>query len=122
MRARLIYLRVAAVALAVTAVAGCASQQSVDSIAANDEALCQYSAAANSASYENCKGRLQGQRDKLTAANAGRIEGYALLPRSVPPSTDVAGRCKADGGTKDCPPDVTGTIPTRPASPTAPKP
>jgi hypothetical protein len=102
--------------------AACASQQT-SSIVADDEALCQYSAAAGAAgtdakTYEQCRARLANQRTHLASQNAGRIEGYALLPAQSPPATDIAGRCKNQtdkDAVKDCtPPDVTGTIPAAP--------
>ena len=119
-------LQVAAAVLVTAALSGCAAQK-IDSIAADDEALCQYSAGLPSAdpqSYAKCRSRIQGQRTRVVAQNAARIEGYALLPAATPPVTDVAGRCKTpDGktpdGAKNCPApsDVTGTIPAAPVPP-----
>lgn len=82
---------------------------------ADDEALCQYSAtAAGAKSYTQCRDRLQSQRARMSASSASRIEGYALLQTTAPP-TDVAGRCKTLEGAKNCEPsDLTGTIPTTP--------
>jgi hypothetical protein len=108
--------------VAAASLAACASQPAA-TIAADDAALCEYSAAAGAAAtdtttYERCRAKLAGQRAHLASQSAGRIEGYALLPAQSPPTTDIAGRCKNQAGkdaAKDCtPPDVTGTIPARP--------
>jgi hypothetical protein len=115
------YIRLAAAVLAAASLAACASQPA-STIAADDEALCQYSAAAGAAAtdaktYERCRAKLAGQRAHLASQNAGRIEGYALLPAQSPAATDIAGRCKnqAEKDAKDCTPaDVTGTIPAVP--------
>lgn len=97
--------------LVATALSGCAAQP--ETIVADDEALCQYSAmAAGAKSYAQCRDRLQNTRMRMIAATASRIEGYALLQTPAQP-TDVAGRCTTSEGAKNCAPsDVTGTIPT----------
>jgi hypothetical protein len=109
-----------AAAFGLAMLAGCASQKT-ETIAADDEALCQYSAAAGGAtatdskSYGQCRARLKSQSARNVAGNAARIEGYALLPAAAPPTTDVATRCKADPKAKGCEAgDVTGTIPAQP--------
>jgi len=115
------YIRLAAAVLAAASLAGCASQPA-STIAADDEALCQYSAAAGAGAtdaktYERCRAKLTGQRAQLAAQNAGRIEGYALLPAQSPPATDIAGRCKNQtdkDAAKDCAPPDAGTIPATP--------
>jgi hypothetical protein len=107
------YFRVAGALLAAIALSGCAVRP--ETIVADDEALCQYSAAAaGGKSYTKCRDSLQSQRARISAAGASRIEGYALLQSPERP-TDVAGRCKTLEGAKNCEPsDVTGTIPTTP--------
>lgn len=81
----------------------------------DDDALCQYSApVAGANSYAQCRDRLQNTRMRVGAADASRIEGYALLQAPVQPA-DVVGRCATSEGAKDCAPgDVTGTIRSNP--------
>lgn len=118
----------AAVICAVS-LSGCAAQidAQVDTIVADDAALCHYSAAASAGSAPphanataQCRKRLESQRVRLVAANASRIDGYALL-KTPAPDTAMARRCDATGEakqnelkpnqSKDCAPgDVTGTI------------
>jgi hypothetical protein len=104
---------IAGVMLVATALSGCAAQP--ETIAADDAALCQYSAMAVGAkSYSQCRARLRSQHGRLTAASASRIEGYALLQAPLP-AADVVARCKTPEGPKDCDPgDVTGSIPSEP--------
>lgn len=104
---------VAALLLAAAALSGCAAQP--DTIAADDEALCAYSAtAAGADNYAQCRNRLRNTRLRMSAAGAARIEGYALLQVPVLPA-DVAGRCAPAEGAKDCASgDVTGTIRSKP--------
>lgn len=103
------WVHVAALVLVAAALSGCAAQP--ETIVADDDALCQYSApVADARSYIQCRDRLRNTRMRMSAAGASRIEGYALLQEPVPP-TDVAGRCTTAKGAKDCAPgDVTGTI------------
>lgn len=120
--------RIAAVICAVS-LSGCAAQidAQVDTIAADDAALCQYSAAASAggapphaSAAAQCRKRLESQRVRLVAANASRIDGYALL-KTPAPDTAMARRCDATGESKQnelkpnqpkvcAPGDVTGTI------------
>lgn len=107
------YRAVAAAGIAALGLSGCANQ--VDTIAADNAILCQYSSAdalgSNPRLYRQCISRLEGQKTSLVAANATRIEGYALLAPGTP--TSVAKRCDPPDPAKDCPAgDVTGTIPT----------
>ena len=94
--------------------AGCASQPT--SVAGDDEALCRYSSEAGDAKgLSRCRDRLDHQHRRAVAANAVRIDGYALL-NTPAPSTGVAERCKGPDAPKDCDTgDVTGTIPAKPA-------
>lgn len=100
---------VAALVLVAAALSGCAAQP--ETIVADDDALCQYSApVAGAKSYTQCRDRLRNTRMRMSAAGASRIEGYALLQEPVQP-TGVAGRCTTVEGAKDCASgDVTGTI------------
>ena len=107
-----IYFRLGVAALAAATLAGCAA--SLDSIAADDDALCRYSeTAGGNVSYAQCRARLDGQRIRVSAASASRIEGYALLQGPSQP-TDVAGQCGPKGTEKCTPDDVTGRIPAAP--------
>ena len=101
------------VVLIATALSGCAAQP--ETIVADDDALCQYSAmAAGAQSYAQCRAKLQNTRTRTVAASASRIEGYALLRTPAQPN-DIAGRCTTPEGGKNCAPsDVTGTIRTDP--------
>ena len=107
------YFQVAGGMLVATALSGCAAQP--QTIVADDEALCQYSAmAAGAQTYSQCRAKLQSTRVRTVAASASRIEGYALLRTPAQPN-DVAGRCTTSEGVKNCTPgDVTGTIRTDP--------
>ena len=107
------WFHVAAPVLVAAALSGCAGQP--DTIAADDQALCAYSAtAAGADNYAQCRNRLQNTRLRMNAAGASRIEGYALLQAPAQPA-DVAGRCTTVEGGKDCAPDdVTGTIRSKP--------
>jgi hypothetical protein len=104
------FIRVAGVMSAVAALSACAGQP--ETIVASDEALCQYSATATDAkSYTQCREWLRSRSGRLIAANASRIEGYALLQGPLPP-TGVAGHCKNPEGAKNCDSgDLTGSIP-----------
>lgn len=100
--------------LVAAALSGCAGQP--DTIVADDQALCTYSATvAGAGNYAQCRSRLQNTRLRMSAAGASRIEGYALmLPAPVPPA-GVAGRCDVSGAAKSCDPgDLTGSIPGEP--------
>ncbi len=103
------YLRIAAVVSAVAGLAGCGT--SPVTIASDDAVLCRYAAEAGSAeSVSACRGRLDNQQRTRTAANASRIEGYALLNTPAPP-TAVADQCRQPNPPKTCEAgDVTGTI------------
>jgi hypothetical protein len=103
----------AALVLVAAALSGCAAQP--ETIVADDDALCAYSATgADAKSYTQCRNRLQNTRMRMSAGGASRIEGYALLQAPVQP-TDMAGRCTTAEGAKDCAPgDVTGTIRSNP--------
>lgn len=105
------FIRAAWVVSVAVALSACAGQP--DTIVASDDALCQYSATATGAkSYSHCREGLQSRSGRLSAANASRIEGYALLQGPLSP-TGVAERCKIEGA-KDCDPvDQTGSIPRR---------
>lgn len=88
--------------------AGCAGSSS--GIVASDEAFCAQSAMADGGpSYDKCRGKLQSQRTKVSASNATRIEGTALLNTPAPP-TNFAGPCKTTDGKACAPGEVTGTI------------
>lgn len=80
-------------------------------IVIDDAALCAYAAEAGSAeSAAACRSRLAGQQRTRVAANASRIEGYALLNTPAPP-TELADQCKQANPPKACDSgDVTGTI------------
>lgn len=108
------YLRVAAVACAVAGLVGCGT--SPVSIVSDDDVLCRYAAEAGSAeSVAACRGRLDSQNRTRTAANVGRIEGYALLNTPAPP-TAIADQCKQPNAPKECEADITGTIKRGPAN------
>lgn len=108
------YLRIAAVVGAVAGLAGCGT--SPVTIASDDAVLCRYAAEAGSAdSVAACRGRLESQHRRRTAASASRIEGYALLNTPVPPPA-IADQCKQANTPKECEVgDVTGTIRRDPA-------
>jgi hypothetical protein len=101
--------------MAVALLGGCAMKS--DAIVADDEALCRYSAEVEGAqSYDQCRRKLEGQRTRVSAVSASRIDGYALLrgPAAQPP-TGLAIDCKVAKDGKDCASgDVTGTIPPAP--------
>ena len=102
------YFKVAGVILAAVWLAGCAGQSS--GIVASDEAFCAQSAMADgSPSFDQCRRKLQSQRTKVSASNATRIEGTALLNTPAQP-TDFAGLCKPEDGKACAPGEVTGTI------------
>lgn len=105
---------IASMMIAAFILAGCASQPT--SVAGDDEALCRYSSEAGDAKgLSRCRDRLDHQHRRAVAANAVRIDGYALL-NTPAPSTGVAERCKGPDAPKDCDAgDVTGTIPAKPA-------
>jgi hypothetical protein len=105
---------IASMMTAAFVLAGCASQPT--SVAGDDEALCRYSGQAGDAQgLSRCRDRLDRQHRRAVAANAIRIDGYALL-NTPEPSTGMAGRCKGPDAPKDCDAgDVTGTIPAKPA-------
>ena len=107
-------ISIATTMIAAFALAGCASQPL--SVAGDDDALCRYSADAGDArGLSRCHERLDRQQRRAVAANAIRIDGYALLNTPEPP-TGVAARCKGPDAPKDCDAgDVTGTIPAKPA-------
>jgi hypothetical protein len=95
--------------------AGCAAQP--DTIVADNEALCRYSASAGGTnSYTQCRNRLERQRTQMQAASATRVEGYALMQGpAVRSPTELAVDCKIAKMGKDCPPDdATGSIPAAP--------
>jgi len=99
--------------LATVVLSGCASTPST--VVVDDDAFCRYSESVEGAQpYAECRKKLENQRNRKTASNAARIEGYALVP-NTPQSNDVAGRCKTD--VQNCPAggDVTGTVPLPPA-------
>lgn len=107
--------------LATIGLSGC-SAPIADSIAADDKALCEYSAALPAAgvgAYAECRNRIETQRARVVALNSVKIEGYVLLPVTTAATTDVAGRCKVSDRLTDCPiqTDVTGTIPPASAQP-----
>ncbi len=102
------YFKVAGAILAAAWLAGCAGQTS--GIVASDEAFCVQSATADGGpSYDKCRSKLQSQRTKVSASNATRIEGTALLNTPAQP-TNFAGPCKAADGKPCAPGEVTGTI------------
>lgn len=105
---------VAWVTLTAIAVAGCSSQST--SIVGDDAALCQYSTDAGSGDdISRCRGRLDDQHRRLTAGNATRIDGYALLNTPEQQPSAVVDRCKTPNAPKDCGAgDITGTIPAGP--------
>lgn len=101
------FFRMAAVVVAVAGIAGCSARP--ETIVSDDAALCRYAAEAGSAeSAAACRGRLASQHRIQIAANASRIEGYALLNTPAPP-TAIADQCKQPDAPKECG-DVTGTI------------
>jgi len=107
--------------LATTGLSGCAAPIA-DSIATDDKALCEYSAALSAAevdAYAKCRNKIDFQRGRVVALNSVKIEGYVLLPAPTAATTEVAGRCKALDRPTDCPiqTDVTGTIPASSAQP-----
>ena len=116
---------IARVAMAIGAAAllsACAGSAPPQSIAADDDALCRYSASEPAAQpYQKCRDRLDAQRARAMAFNANQIDtsgdNRVALVRTP---TDVAA-CKAQDP-KSCPPenDVTGTIPAAPKT-TPPK-
>jgi hypothetical protein len=99
----------AAVVCAVIGLAGCGTNPVT--IASDDAALCRFAAEAGSAeSAAACRGRLDNQHRGRIAANASRIEGYALLNTPAPP-TAIADQCKQSSPPAECEAgDVTGTI------------
>jgi hypothetical protein len=106
------FFRMAAVVGAVAGLAGCSS--SPEMIVSDDAALCRYAAEAGGAEpAASCRSRLAGQHRTRLAANAIRIEGYALLNTPAPP-TELADQCKQADAPKECG-DVTGTIKRDPA-------
>lgn len=107
--------------LSTIGLSGCAAPIA-DSIAADDKALCEYSAAlpaAGADTYAKCRNRIDTQRGRVVALNSVKIEGYVLLPAKTEAITDVAGRCEAADRMADCPNevDVTGAIPAASAQP-----
>lgn len=109
-----VWFHAVAPVLIAAALSGCAGQS--DTIVADDQTLCTYSAAAaNPDNYAQCRDRLRNTRLRMSAAGASRIEGYALLlPAPVPPA-GVAGRCNGSEAAKNCDPgDLTGSIPGEP--------
>ena len=98
-----------AVLLAGGSLSGCSSQRGA--ILTDDDALCRYSEMADGTkSYTECRKKLESQRSRVSALNASRTDGVALL--KTPQANDVAGRCKTTTDAKDCPADdLTGTIP-----------
>lgn len=106
------YLKLGVAILAAATLAGCAAP--LESIAADDDALCRYSeTAGGNVSYAQCRAHLDSQRIRVSTVSASRIEGYALLQGPTQP-TDVAGQCGTKGTEKCTSNDVTGTIPTAP--------
>jgi hypothetical protein len=106
----------AVAALALVALANCSSQPA--SIAADDEALCRYSAAtagsdrSEAQAYQQCRARVGQSRATAFASNASAIQGYALIKAP----TEVADPCAAPGAPKDCSPDdLTGSIKSTPS-------
>ena len=110
-------LRMAAVAGAIAGLtAGCST--SPDLIVSDDAALCAYASEAGSTeTAAACRSRLAGQQRTRIAANASRIEGYALLNTPAPP-TALADQCKQANPPRECDSgDVTGTIKRDPLKP-----
>lgn len=100
------FFRLAALACTAAGVAGCGAGPGT--IAADDAALCHYAAEAGAETAGACRDRLQRQQRTHVAANAGRIDGLALLNAPAAP-TELADRCKHPDAPKECG-DVTGTI------------
>ena len=103
------YFRIVAVVGAMAGLAGCGTNPVT--IATDDAALCRYAVEAGGAeSAAACRSRLDSQHRSRVAANASRIEGYALLNTPAPP-TALADQCRQPNPPKACDAgDVTGTI------------
>lgn len=113
----------ALVATFAAVLAACSGAPGTQSIVADDDALCRYSAGAvETAAYRQCRARLDKQRAQQALASATQVEvSQSKAVALVRTPTTVAACTAQNKAVCAEPSDITGTIPAQPKN-GAPKP